>query len=62
MAKAFDLTITAWSPLGMGVLTGKYSGGVPKTHVFLGVWKKLDALYHRAQFKIAEVVLDIAKK
>ena len=27
MAAALDLAITAWSPLGMGVLTGKYSNG-----------------------------------
>jgi len=27
MARALDLAIAAWSPLGMGVLTGKYAGG-----------------------------------
>jgi aryl-alcohol dehydrogenase-like predicted oxidoreductase len=27
MAQALDLAITAWSPLGMGVLTGKYANG-----------------------------------
>ncbi len=27
MAGALDLAITAWSPLGMGVLTGKYANG-----------------------------------
>ena len=27
MAKAFGLTVTPWSPLGQGVLTGKYNGG-----------------------------------
>ena len=26
MAKAFGLTVTPWSPLGQGVLTGKYNG------------------------------------
>ena len=25
MAKAFDIGVTAWSPLGGGVLTGKYN-------------------------------------
>jgi hypothetical protein len=25
MAKAFDLAVTPWSPLGGGVLTGKYN-------------------------------------
>ena len=27
MARAFGLTVTPWSPLGQGVLTGKYNGG-----------------------------------
>lgn len=27
MARALDLAVTAWSPLGMGVLTGKYGDG-----------------------------------
>jgi aryl-alcohol dehydrogenase-like predicted oxidoreductase len=27
MARALDLAIMAWAPLGMGVLTGKYAGG-----------------------------------
>ena len=26
MAKAFGLTVTPWSPLGQGILTGKYNG------------------------------------
>jgi aryl-alcohol dehydrogenase-like predicted oxidoreductase len=29
MAKAFDLGVTAWAPLGGGVLSGKYTGGRP---------------------------------
>jgi aryl-alcohol dehydrogenase-like predicted oxidoreductase len=31
MAKEFGLTITAWSPLAGGVLTGKYLDDAPKT-------------------------------
>jgi aryl-alcohol dehydrogenase-like predicted oxidoreductase len=27
MSRALDLAVTAWSPLGMGVLTGKYADG-----------------------------------
>jgi aryl-alcohol dehydrogenase-like predicted oxidoreductase len=27
MSRALDLAVTAWSPLGMGVLTGKYGDG-----------------------------------
>lgn len=27
MAKAFDLAVTPWSPLGGGILTGKYNQG-----------------------------------
>jgi aryl-alcohol dehydrogenase-like predicted oxidoreductase len=30
MAKAFDIAVTAWAPLGGGVLTGKYGQGVPE--------------------------------
>ena len=30
MAKAFGLTVTPWSPLGQGVLTGKYNGDAKK--------------------------------
>jgi aryl-alcohol dehydrogenase-like predicted oxidoreductase len=29
MAEAYGLTVTAWSPLGGGVLSGKYSAGPP---------------------------------
>jgi aryl-alcohol dehydrogenase-like predicted oxidoreductase len=31
LARAFDLALTAWSPLGAGVLTGKYRLGVEPT-------------------------------
>lgn len=31
MARALDLAVTAWSPLGAGVLTGKYALGVEPT-------------------------------
>ena len=35
MAEAFDMAITAWSPLAMGLLTGKYTGkDVPKKSRF----------------------------
>lgn len=30
MAKALDIGVTAWAPLGGGVLSGKYSGGKPE--------------------------------
>jgi aryl-alcohol dehydrogenase-like predicted oxidoreductase len=30
MAKALDIGVTAWSPLGGGVLSGKYKGGRPE--------------------------------
>lgn len=29
LARAFDMAVLAWSPLGAGVLTGKFSGGMP---------------------------------
>ncbi|MGI5176367.1 aldo/keto reductase [Dactylosporangium sp. CA-152071] len=31
MADAYGLTVTAWSPLGGGVLSGKYNAGAPAT-------------------------------
>jgi aryl-alcohol dehydrogenase-like predicted oxidoreductase len=31
MAQALDLALLAWSPLGMGVLTGKYDAGAAQT-------------------------------
>jgi len=30
LARAFDMAVLAWSPLGAGVLTGKFAGGVPE--------------------------------
>jgi aryl-alcohol dehydrogenase-like predicted oxidoreductase len=35
MAKAFELAVTPWSPLGGGILTGKYNDAVPEEGVRL---------------------------
>jgi len=60
MARAFDIGVTAWSPLASGVLSGKYSKGAKG-----GEEKRLD----KSQFvqlternlAIAGVVEDVAK-
>jgi aryl-alcohol dehydrogenase-like predicted oxidoreductase len=64
MAKALGLTITAWSPLGGGVLTGKYQKGHPSgsggrydsetMRQFMGGADRRDA--------IAAAVQDVAKE
>lgn len=66
LAKELDLSITAWSPLAMGVLTGKYlakegdkNGGAARFQIN-PEWGKF-YLTERAQ-KITEKVLEIAKK
>jgi aryl-alcohol dehydrogenase-like predicted oxidoreductase len=62
MARALDLAIMAWSPLGMGVLTGKYAGGADSE----GRLNKPDAagtglLSDRNQ-RIADVVREVASE
>lgn len=62
MAKAFDLAIAAWSPLAMGVLTGRYLNKASNESRFAinPTWGA-DYLSERNQ-KIAQTVVDIAKK
>jgi len=61
MAKALDIAVTAWGPLGGGVLTGKYKRGAerPKGVRFSsGAWG--DAYLTDRNFAIAEEVAKIA--
>lgn len=56
MAKALGLTVTPWSPLGSGVLTGKYANGIPQ-----GVRLKENSLRLTTKnLEIAKVVAEVA--
>ncbi len=58
MAQAFNLGVTAWSPLGAGVLTGKYNQPTPVD----GRLSKPDLPYQisHQDLKIADMVVTIA--
>ncbi len=69
MAAALGLTVTAWSPLAMGVLTGKYTNadGTPKAssgqqgryeHEMMSSFASIDERKHR----VAKAVMDVAKE
>lgn len=62
LAKAHDMAIVAWSPLAMGVLTGKYLQGPPKESRFEinKEWGK-QFIFDRNQ-QIAKTVVDISKE
>ena len=58
MANHFDIGVTAWSPLGAGVLTGKYNKGAdaePGRLAERGIKKERD-------LKIADAVVAVAKE
>lgn len=62
MAHAFDLAITAWSPLAMGVLTGKYLQAGSKDSRF-AINKEWGSSYlTNRNMKIAEAVVTLAKE
>ncbi|MBR8831076.1 MAG: 1-deoxyxylulose-5-phosphate synthase YajO [Chroococcopsis gigantea SAG 12.99] len=58
MARAFNIGVTAWSPLGAGVLTGKYNQPTPVE----GRLSKPDLPYQisHQDLKIADMVVNIA--
>jgi len=59
MAEALDLAVTAWSPLGGGMLSGKYAKTRPDgTRFAQGTWG--DAYLTERNFAIAEVVTQVA--
>jgi aryl-alcohol dehydrogenase-like predicted oxidoreductase len=54
MADAFDLTVTAWSPLGSGVLSGKFlSGGAGATRVDASTISERDTTITRELVAVA---------
>lgn len=59
MSSALDLAVTAWSPLGMGVLTGKYSNGAAADDARLHV-QGMDGQLSDRNLAIAGVVADLA--
>jgi aryl-alcohol dehydrogenase-like predicted oxidoreductase len=61
MARAFDIGVTAWSPLGAGLLTGKYNLPAEET----GDTGRLNNPMYKVSerdLKIAESVVNIAKE
>ena len=63
MARALDLAIVAWSPLGMGVLSGKYSKGIPKDSRFAADLSAIEKFYiNDRNIRIAEAVVALAKE
>ncbi|GIH04030.1 oxidoreductase [Rhizocola hellebori] len=57
MAEAYGLTVTAWSPLGGGVLSGKYNAGQPEDRTRLS----RDSINER-DLGIARVVHEVASE
>lgn len=60
MARAFDLAITPWSPLGGGVLTGKYNKGNGSSEQ--GRMETLGSKIPDHQLAIADVVTQVAQE
>jgi len=58
MAHHFGMAITPWSPLGAGLLTGKYNDGFPKE----GRLSENSRKYTQQNLEIARKVTEIAKK
>jgi aryl-alcohol dehydrogenase-like predicted oxidoreductase len=58
LSRAFDMAVLAWSPLGAGVLTGKFSGSRPdKTRI-----KEGSSRLSEKNLRIADVVVSVAKE
>lgn len=60
MARAFEIGVTAWSPLGAGVLTGKYNKSKPTEGRLNDPNMSARSIGER-QLKIAQTVVDIAE-
>jgi aryl-alcohol dehydrogenase-like predicted oxidoreductase len=67
MAKAFNMTITPWAPLGGGALTGKYlrgdKGRIPETSIRLGeravtITKKVMEVADRLGVQASQVAIN----
>ncbi len=62
LAKSFDMAITAWSPLAMGVLTGKYQQNAPNDSRFK-INQPWGTLYlNEKNIEIVNIVVAIAKE
>ena len=60
-SKAFDMSVLAWSPLGSGLLTGKYN--LPPTDTSQSKRLKETSLnYTERNLKIAQAVLEVAQE
>lgn len=57
MAKSFGLTVTAWSPLAGGVLTGKYADG--KAEADARMKSEMMAAFNRADERARNVVAEV---
>ncbi len=58
MARAFGLTVTPWSPLGQGILTGKYNGGEKEVGARLSDGSS--ARLNERSLAVAQAVVDVA--
>lgn len=63
MANALGLSVTPWSPLAMGLLTGKYNGATVPSGTRLGPGEGLragDGMLTERNLAIAQAVVDVA--
>jgi aryl-alcohol dehydrogenase-like predicted oxidoreductase len=62
MARAFGMTVTPWSPLGGGVLTGKYNNGNGKGEKDARLKTSWQHLASKRNLEIASAVIQVAKE
>jgi len=62
MARALGLTVTPWSPLGGGVLTGKYNNGNAKAEKGSRLTSQWQRLLSKRNLAIAATVADLAQE
>jgi aryl-alcohol dehydrogenase-like predicted oxidoreductase len=62
MARTFGLTVTPWSPLGAGVLTGKYNNGGGKAVKEARLSSDWKHMLSERNLAIASAALDVARE
>jgi aryl-alcohol dehydrogenase-like predicted oxidoreductase len=62
MARTFGLTVTPWSPLGGGVLTGKYNNGGGQAVKDARLSSQWQHLLSKRNLAIASTVIDVARE
>jgi aryl-alcohol dehydrogenase-like predicted oxidoreductase len=62
MAKAFDIGVTAWSPLAGGILTGKYNRPADNGETGRYSTSGMEGKVSERDLKIAEEVVNVAKE